>query len=154
MGQGLVCVWSGSGGSGLGQGQGLGLGCGLTLSAVWWKSRASSSLCCLGQGNWVWWVWVTHPLSSQVEVQSQLQPLLSLVGADAELLPDPVEARQRVSGGAGGASEGLTENHGSLQQLAAIVVGALWRTAGLASVGAHFGCHVFNHDGSVGESEL
>lgn len=39
----------------------------------------------------------SHPLSGRMKVQSQLQSLLPLVGADGELLPDPVESGQGVS---------------------------------------------------------
>lgn len=60
-----------------------------------------------------------------MEVLSQFQPLLPLLGADRELLPHPVEPRQGVPGGARGAAQRLAEHDGGLQQLAAVVVGAL-----------------------------
>lgn len=60
-----------------------------------------------------------------MEVESQLQSLLSLLGADAELFPDSVEARQSVSGRARRTAQRLAEDDGGLQQLAAIIVGAL-----------------------------
>lgn len=60
-----------------------------------------------------------------MEVQSQLQPLLPLLGADRKLFPHPVEPRQGVSGGARGAAQRLAEDDGGLQQLTAVVVGAL-----------------------------
>lgn len=60
-----------------------------------------------------------------MEAQSQLQSLLSLLGADGELFPDPVESGQSVSRRARCTAQGLTEDDGRLQQLTAVVIGAL-----------------------------
>ncbi|KAA8587893.1 hypothetical protein FQN60_001087 [Etheostoma spectabile] len=60
-----------------------------------------------------------------VEVQSQLQSLLSLLSADAELFPDSVESWQSVSGRARRTAQRLTEDNGRLQQLTAIIICAL-----------------------------
>ena len=68
---------------------------------------------------------LSHPLGGGVEVQSQLQPLLSLLSADAELLPDPIESRQSVSGRARRTAQRLTEDDSRLQQLTAVIVSAL-----------------------------
>ena len=60
-----------------------------------------------------------------MEVQSQLQSLLPLFTADAELFPHSVESGQSVSGRARCAAQRLTEDDGGLQQLAAVIVSAL-----------------------------
>lgn len=60
-----------------------------------------------------------------MEVQSQLQSLLSLFGADGELFPDSVESRQSVSRRARRTAQRLAEDDGRLQQLTAVVIGAL-----------------------------
>lgn len=67
----------------------------------------------------------SHLFSGGVEVQSQLQSLLSLFGADGELFPDSVESRQSVSGRARRTAQRLAEDDGRLQQLTAVIVGAL-----------------------------
>lgn len=60
-----------------------------------------------------------------MEAQSQLQSLLSLLGANGELFPDPVESGQSVSRRARCTAQGLTEDDGRLQQLTAVIIGAL-----------------------------
>lgn len=66
-----------------------------------------------------------HLLGCSVKAQGQLQPLLPLLTTDGELLPHPVEPRQSVTRGARRAAQGLTEDHGGLQQLPPVVVRAL-----------------------------
>ncbi len=65
-----------------------------------------------------------------MEVKRQLQSLLSLLRADAELFPDSVESRQSVSGRARRTAQRLTEDDGRLQQLTAVIIGALKEEAG------------------------
>lgn len=65
-----------------------------------------------------------------MEVESQLQSLLSLLSADAELFPDSVESRQSVSRRARCTAQRLTEDDGRLQQLTAIIIGALKEETG------------------------
>lgn len=60
-----------------------------------------------------------------MEAQSQLQSLLSLLGANGELFPDPVESGQSVSRRARCTAQGLTKDDGRLQQLTAVIIGAL-----------------------------
>lgn len=60
-----------------------------------------------------------------MEVQSQLQSLLSLLCADSKLFPDPVESRQSVSRRARRTAQRLTEDDSRLQQLTAIIIRAL-----------------------------
>lgn len=68
---------------------------------------------------------MSYPLGSGVEAQSQLQSLLSLLTADAELFPDSVESWQSVSRRACRTAQRLTEDDGRLQQLTAVIIGAL-----------------------------
>lgn len=67
----------------------------------------------------------SHIFSSGVELQSQFQSLLSLLGTDAKLFPHSVEARKSVPRWACCTAQRLAEDHCCLQQLAAIIIGAL-----------------------------
>lgn len=89
-----------------------------------------------------------------MEAQRQLQSLLPLLAADAELLPHPVESRQGVTGRARGAAQRLAEDDGRLQELAPVVVRALEgqtgsavRTVSLLHTSSHMG--VSKHDSAT-----
>lgn len=60
-----------------------------------------------------------------MKVQSQLQSLLSLFSADSKLFPDSVESGQSVSGRARRTAQRLAEDDSGLQQLTAVIIGAL-----------------------------
>lgn len=67
----------------------------------------------------------TNLLRSCVESTGHLQPVLPLVRRDCELFPHTVESGQRVPWGAGGTTQRLAQHHCGLQQLAAVIIGAL-----------------------------
>ncbi len=60
-----------------------------------------------------------------MESTGHLQPVLPLVRRDCELFPHTVESGQRVPRGAGGTTQRLAQHHCGLQQLAAVIIGAL-----------------------------